>query len=345
MAEIDDAKSTMNALTAGAGPDWEMRRVPVPTPGPGQLLVKVCAAGVNRADLSMLTRTYNPALELGAEFPAGIEMSGRVAAVGPGADGFAVGDAVMGISLGAFAEYSVVDYRMVVPVPDSLSWAQAAALPVGLITEHDALVTQGGFVAGQSVLIVGATSAVGLLGVQLARSLGAGQVIGTTTSATKRGVVLRAGADRVVDTTTERLADAVLAATGDAGVDLVIDHVGGQLFTDLPPATHIGGTIVSVGRLAGPTATIDLDAVAYRRLRIVGTTFTVRTPDEVAAVFSALRPAVLAAVDRGEVHPVIDRVFAFADAPAAARYQSGNTTTGKVVLDMPAAADERGRRE
>lgn len=333
--------STMNALIAGTGPDWELRRVPVPTPGPGQLLVRVCAAGVNRADLYMLTRSYNPALELGSEFPAGVELAGRVAAVGPGADGFAVGDAIMGISLGAFAEYSVVDHRMVVPVPDSLSWVQAAALPVGLTTEHDALVAQGGFVAGQSVLIVGATSAVGLLGVQLAGSLGAGQVIGTTTSASKRNVVTRAGAGRVVDTRTERLADAVLAATGDAGVDLVIDHVGGQSFADLLPATHIGGTIVSVGRLAGPTATIDLNAVAYRRLRIVGTTFTVRTPDEVAAVFSALRPDVLAAVDRGDVRPVIDRVFAFADAPAAAKYQGGNTTAGKVVLEMPAASEHQ----
>ncbi|MGW0580721.1 zinc-binding dehydrogenase, partial [Streptomyces sp. NPDC002920] len=240
------------------------------------------------------------------------------------------------VTLGAFAPYALVDHRHVITVPESLSWTDAAALPVALATEHDAL-AQGGFGLKQSVLVVGATSSVGLIGVQLAKALGASQVIATTTSDTKAGALKSVGADVVVNTASENLAETVAAAIGGAGADLTLDHVGGQLFADTFLATRIGGTVVNVGRLAGPESTIDLNQLAFRRLRVIGTTFSVRTPDELADTCAALATDVVPAVEEGQVRAVVDRVFAFDDAKAAADHMRSNTAVGKIVLEMPAS--------
>ncbi|MCX5088352.1 zinc-binding dehydrogenase [Streptomyces sp. NBC_00365] len=326
--------NTMRALLGGAGPDWEMCDVEVPTPGSGQLLVRVRAAALNRADLYMLQGTYNPRARTSDLFTAGLELAGEVAAVGDGVSGVTVGERVSGVTLGAFASYALVDHRHVIKVPESLEWTDAAALPVGLATEHDALV-QGGFTLGQSVLVVGATSSMGLLAVQLAKVLGASQVIATTTSDSKAGTLKSVGADLVVDTSAENLAEAVQTATSGTGVDLVLDHAGGQLFADTFLATRIGGTVVNVGRLAGAESTINLDQLAFRRLRVLGTTFSVRTPDELADVCVALVPDVVPAVAEGRVRPVVDRVFAFDDAKAAADHMRSDQAVGKIVLTLP----------
>jgi len=333
--------SQMIALTGGTGPEWERREVDVPSPRPGQLLVRVRAAGLNRADLGMLQGTYNPAGRPLRTFTAGLELAGEVAAVGDEVAGWAVGDRVMGTTLGAFAPYALVDHRHVVPAPESTAWTDAAALPVALITEHDALVTQAGFVAGQSVLVTAASSGVGLVAVQLAKALGAALVIGTSTSASKIDAVLGAGADRVVDTTAERLSEVVRSMTDDAGVDVVLDHVGGDVFADLLPATRPRGTIVNIGRLGGLTARMDLDQLSFRRLRVIGTTFSIRTAEERAEVAAALSTDVLPAVAAGKIRPIVDSVFAFDDAPLALARLRSNRAIGKIVLEMPDDALER----
>jgi len=325
---------TMRALVGGVGPDWELRDLAVPTPGPGQILIRVRAAGLNRADLYMLEGSYNPHSKTSNVYTAGLELAGEVAAVGADVDAVAVGDRLSGAGLGAFAEYALLDHRHAIAVPDSLSWTDAAALPVGLATEHDALVTQGGFTAGQRVLVVGATSAIDLIAVQLAKAFGAELVVATTTSDAKKNALTGAGADVVINTKTENLADVINAATGGAGVDLVLDHVGGPLFGQTFPATRVGGTIVNIGRLAGPQASIDLNQLSFRRLRVLGTTFSVRTADELADACAALVPEVLPAVADGRIRPVVDRVFAFDDALKAAEYLRSNQAIGKVVLEM-----------
>jgi NADPH:quinone reductase-like Zn-dependent oxidoreductase len=294
----------------------------------------VRAAGVNRADLYMLEGSYSPNTKTTNVYTAGLEMAGEVAAVGPDVTWVAVGDRVCAAGLGAFGEYAVFDHRHAIAMPESLSWSDCAALPVGLATEHDALVTQAGFTPGNSVLIVGATSAIGLVAVQLAKAFGAGRVVATATSDAKRNALVGVGADVVVNTSTESLADTVLAATGGAGVDIVLDHVGGDLFAQTLGATRIGGTIVNIGRLGGPQATIDLNQLSFRRLRLLGTTFSVRTTDELADVCSALVPDVLPAVADERVRPVIDRVFAFDDAHKAADYLRSGQAIGKIVLNM-----------
>jgi NADPH:quinone reductase len=325
----------MRALVGGTGPDWEVQEVDIPTPGPGQILVRVRAAGLNRADLAMLQGTYNRGDTAGEMFTAGLELAGEVEAVGPEVADVAVGDRVMAASAGAFASFALVDHRYAVPVPRSLEWTDAAALPMGLSTEHDALVTQGGFTAGDRVLITGASSGVGMLGLQLARELGAALVVATTTSDAKRGALAATGADVVIDTGTENVPEVVRSATGGAGVDVVVDHVGGAQFGDLLPATRIRGTIVNVGRLAGRRSTIDLDQLSLRRLRVQGTTFSIRTAEERAEVYAALRPDVLPAVADGRVRPIVDRVFPFDEAQEAADHMRSNRAVGKIVLEMP----------
>jgi len=326
--------STMRALVGGAGPDWEVRELAVPTPGPGQILIRVRAAGVNRADLYMLEGSYSPNTKTSNVYTAGLEMAGEVAAVGPDVTSAAVGDRVCAAGLGAFGEYAVLDHRHAIAVPESLSWSDAAALPVGLATEHDALVTQAGFTAGNSVLVVGATAAIGLIAVQLAKAFGASLVIATTTSDAKGHALKEIGADIVINTGTENLADVVNATTDGTGVDIVLDHVGGDLFAQTLGATRIGGTIVNIGRLGGPQACIDLNQLSFRRLRLLGTTFSVRTPDELADVCAALVPNAIPAVSDGRIRPVVDRVFTFDDAVKAADYLRSNQAIGKVVLEM-----------
>jgi NADPH:quinone reductase len=329
-------EETMLALVGGAGPDWERREVGVPTAGPGQVLIKVHAAALNRADLYMLEGSYSPNTKTTNVFTAGLESAGEIVAVGEGVDSVKVGDRVAAAGLGAFAEYVVQDARHVIAMPAALTWIDAAALPVGLATEHDALVTQGGFTPGMNVLIVGATTAIGLIAVQMAKALGASRVTATTTSEAKKTALTAAGADVAIDTRSENLAEAVLAATGGAGVDIVLDHVGGQLFGDAFSATRVGGTVINIGRLAGSLSTIDLNALAFRRLRVLGTTFSVRTPDELASVCAALKPEILPAVADGRIRPVVDRVFDFDDAVKAADYLRTNAAVGKVVLAVGA---------
>ena len=323
---------SMRVLVGGAGPDWEFSEAPIPAPGAGEVLIRVRAAGLNRADLYMLEGSYSPNTKSSNVFTAGLELAGEIVAVGDGVDSVTVGDRVAAAGLGAFAEYAVRDARHVIVMPESLDWTDTAALPVGLATEHDALMTQGGFTAGSRVLIVGATTAIGLIAVQMAKALGASLVIATTTTDNKKPALTNAGADVVINTKAENLASAVLAATGGAGVDMVLDHVGGQLFADTFAATRLGGTVINIGRLGGPESAIDLNLLSFRRLRILGTTFSVRTPDELASVCAALKPEVLPAVADGRIRPVVDRVFAFDEAVKAADYLRTNQAVGKIVL-------------
>nr|WP_236056674.1 zinc-binding dehydrogenase [Streptomyces sabulosicollis] len=226
---------TMTALFGGTGPEWTTRQVPVAQPGPGQIVVRARAVALNNADASMLADADPAQGCTGKEYQVGYEFAGEVTAVGGGVDTPAVGERVMGTTPGSFAQYVLSDHRNVLPVPDDLGYEEARALPTGLLTEHGALVVAG-FQPGQSVLITGATSIIGLIGVQIARALDAKQIIATTRTAAKRDLLKQVGADTVVITEKQDLTQAVLNATGGEGVDVVLDHVGGQTFAAcLPP--------------------------------------------------------------------------------------------------------------
>lgn len=335
----------MRALIGGIGPDWVLKPdAPLPDLRLGAVRVRVGAAALNRADLYMLTGTYNPKLKPGDIYPAGMEFAGIVETSSPLAPSMPVGTRVMGVTMGAFADYALCDPRMLLPIPDGMTFEDAACLPVALATEHDALVTQAGFTAGQSVLIVGGTTSIGLVAIQLAKALGASTVIATTTSSAKRLALLEAGADVAVDTSSESLVDAVLAATEGKGVDVTLDHIGGAQFGSLPSATKPQGTIVNIGRLAGPATNLDLDQVSFRRQRLIGTTFSIRTPEELGQVCMALHATVMPAVAQGKFTPKIDSIYAVHDAQAAANRLRDNAAIGKILISFADATELPSKR-
>ncbi|MFC0452852.1 quinone oxidoreductase family protein [Rhodococcus jostii] len=322
---------TMTALLGGTGPDWEAREVAVPEPGPGQVLVRARAVALNNADVHMLADAYDPATGRGKEYVAGFEFAGEVVALGPGADRVAVGERIMGTTQGAFAQYVLADHRHVLRIPEGLDDEEAAALPTGLLTEHGALEV-GGFRPGQSVLITGATSSIGLIGVQIAKALGAKTVVATSRSAAKEDLLKDAGADVVVVPPERDLTAAVLETTDGEGVDLVLDHVGGQTLADCLAATRVDGNLVNIGRLDTAEATINLDSLSYRHLRLQGVSFGFSRAEELGNVIAALVPDVIPAVADGRVRPVIDSVFTFGQATDAADRLRSNQSRGKIVL-------------
>lgn len=330
---------SMRVLMGGHGPDWVEENASVPEPGEGQVLIRVQAAALNRVDLYMLEGSYDNSVQGSGAYAAGRECAGTIEAVGAGVDASLVGSAVMAAAPGAFAGYVLIDSRFAMPIPAGLSWAEAASLPVALGTEHDALV-QTGFDKGASVLVLGATSSIGLIGVQLAKALGASTVIATTTSDDKVTALKDIGADTVLNSTSDTMADDILEITNGDGVDVVLDHLAGPPLAAVLPATAVGGTAINIGRLAGRESTISLDSLSFRRIKLIGTTFSVRTADERAVVYDRLRDGVLETIADGQVRPVVDRVMPFGDAKAAADVQRSGATIGKIVLDLNGAAED-----
>lgn len=320
----------------GKGPDWVLSEVPIPPPGPGQVLIRTQAVASNNADLPMLAEADPTHGGTGTHSIAGFEYAGHIVAVGDGTGGWAVGDAVMGSIPSSFADYVVADHRFVLPRPDGLAAEVACALPTGLLTEHGAL-TVAGFTAGQSVLITGASTGIGLIGAQLATALGASVVLGTTRSADKGDLLTRCGVDTVIVTDwPEELTAQVLDATDGKGADVVLDHIAGATFAACLPATAEDGHVVNIGRLAGPASRIDLDSLSYRHLTVHGVSFGFTRDHEMAGVIAGLLPEVIPAVADGRIRPVIDTTVPFTDfATAADRLRSGHAV-GKVVMTMDA---------
>lgn len=322
---------TMRALLLGRGPDWALDEVAVPAPGAGEVLVRVRGAATNNADVAALAAADPGQGGSGEESVPGYEFAGEVVALGQGVDRWQPGDLVMGSTSGACAEFCTVAEADAIVVPAGIEPERAAALPTGLLTEHGSL-RRGGFEAGQSVLITGASTAIGLIGVQIAKALGASRVIGTTRSEDKRDLLLAAGADDVVVGEGSALTDPVLALTDGEGVDLVLDHVAGETFAACLPATRMGGTVVNVGRVAGPASTIDLDALSFRHLRVHGVSFGGNEYDAVSEALAGLAEQVAPAIERGEIAPVIDRTVPLEEHRAVAERLRRHEARGKIVI-------------
>jgi len=265
----------------------------------------------------------------------GFELAGTVVAVGPAATGAEVGDAVMAQAGGACAELVAVDAGLVLPLR-GVDPELAAGLPSGLLTEYDAL-AQARFAPGDDVLIAGASTGVGRIGVQLAHALGAASVIATARGDRTATELRRLGADLVIDTDAGSISDALHHA-GHRGCAVALDHVGGALLTEIIDAAPPNARIVQIGRLAGAEARIDLDRLASRRLTLIGTTFRDRSLQALRDLVGRVREEPRL-VDRwGAITPTIDRVFTLDDPePAAARLASGQHA-GKIILRAPSEA-------
>lgn len=312
----------------------EIRDVPAPVPTPDEVLVRVRAAGLNRADLIMASGRMHGGRG-GAGTVAGLEWAGEVAAVGAAVTDFAPGDRVMCSGGGGYAEYAVCDWGRASKVPaNDMTFEQAATLPIALQTMHDAVVTNGRLVAGEAVLIQGASSGVGLMAMQIAKLEGARLVIGTSRDAARRGRLAEFGADLALDTGDPDWPDAVLEATDGAGVDLIVDQVSGGVANQNLRATKILGRIVNVGRLGGFTGEFDFDLHALRRIDYIGVTFRTRSLDEVRAIVRTMRADIWSAVEDGTLSLPIDRTYPLDQAADAQAHMRANAHFGKVVLQV-----------
>jgi NADPH2:quinone reductase len=315
-------------ILGSSGP--ELADPPTPKPGPEDVLVRVKACALNRADLAM-ARGVKHGGAGGAGQVLGLEWAGEIVEARAG---FKPGDRVMGSGASAFAEYVTTDHGRVQPIPASMSFEQAATLPVALQTMHDAVVTHGELKAGQSILVLGASSGVGLMGLQIARAKGAALVIGSSTNADRRGRLKEFGAHLAVDTNDPQWVQQVRDATQGNGVDVVVDQVTGSLASQTLHATKVLGRIVNVGRLAGNQAEFDFDIHARRRITFVGVTFRTRSKEEVREIVRKMHADLWPLVESGKLSLPISHRFPFGDMPEALRLMADNRHFGKIVVTV-----------
>jgi putative PIG3 family NAD(P)H quinone oxidoreductase len=304
--------------------------VPAPTLGPGQLRIRVAAAGVNRADLMQRRGLYPP--PPGASPLLGLECAGAVSEVSAGVSGWKRGDRAMALLAGGgYAEEVVVDAGSALPIPRALSDAEAAGLPEVYLTVFLNVFQLGALPDGGSLLVHGGGSGIGTAAIQLGKLAGA-RVIVTAGSEEKCAGCRKLGADVAVNYKTEKFADAVRAATDGAGVDVVLDSIGAPYLIDNLASLAPGGRLVLIGLMGGAQAELNLAALLMRRLSLIGSTLRTRPLAEKAALVAAFRARFGADLEAGRIRPVIDRVLPFAEAGEAHRLLQASGHFGKVVL-------------
>ena len=317
-----------------AGGSLVYRDVPDPIVGPDDLLVAVRACALNRADVLQRMGGYpQPGPRPEFEIP-GLEYAGEVVEAGARVEGFAPGDRVMGlVPGGGYAELMSVPQRLALKVPDSLSWQEAGATPEVYITAHDALL-QCNLQAGERVLIHAVGSGVGVAGVQIAKAMGASQVIGTAGSAEKLASAAELGLDVGVNYHEEDFAEVVLEATGGAGVDVVLDVIGAAYWEQNLRALARQGRMVEVGLMSGAELeNASLGPLLMKRLQVRGTTLRARPLEQKAAATRAFEKSVLPHIASGRIKVVVDSVYPLSEAAAAQAYMEANANFGKIVLE------------
>jgi NADPH2:quinone reductase len=306
---------------------------PRPTPGPEDVLVRVRAVALNRADLGVLAGHMHGNMG-GPGTVLGMEFAGEVAEVGAQVSTLRPGDRVMGSSAGAFAGYVRADHGCVYPVPAGMGFEQAATLPVGLQTMHDALVVNGRLKAGESVLIQGASSGVGLMAQLIARKMGAGLVIGSSTNAGRRARLVEFGADLAIDSADPAWPDQVREATGGKGVDLIIDQLSGATVNASMKAAAVLGRIVNVGRLAGARAEFDFDLHALKRIDYIGVTHRTRSLAELREECRKTWADLATSAADGSLALPISATFPFERLGDAFDMMRANRHFGKIVVTV-----------
>ena len=300
---------------------------PIPQPAAGQLLIKVAAAGVNRADLMQAVGKYPP--PAGESDILGLEMAGEVMALGEGAGGFKLGDFVLGlVAGGAYAEYCLVDQSLACLQPNTLSFAAAASLPEVWLTAWLNLMDIGQLQAGQRVLIHAGASGVGAAAIQLAKSVGAWVAV-TTSTPEKQAFCRDLGADLVIDYRAQDFATEIKAA---GGVDLILDTVGGDYLVGNQRCLNADGLIIVIGLLRGIEAQLNLGLMLVKRQRIQGSTLRSQPLVKKAQLTQAFRTEILPRLASGEFKVTVDRTFPIEQAQAAHQYLAANRNLGKVVL-------------
>jgi len=322
---------TAIAIEGGKGPATALGPVQIatPRPAPGQILIRVKAAGVNRPDIFQRMGFYPP--PPGAPDTLGLEVAGEVALLGEGVTRWRVGDRVTALlGGGGYAEYAVVDARHVLPIPGGLDFAQAAGLPETVFTVWANVFEHGALKAGETFMVHGATSGIGVTAIQMAKAAGA-KVIATGRGAAKAASALALGADRAVDVTVE---DFVTVGLAEGGVDVILDMVGGDYFARELEVLNTGGRLVMIATQAGANVEIALPRIMQKRLVLTGSTLRPRSADEKARLTAEVERVVWPWIAAGQLRTVIDKTFPLSQAAQAHAQVESGAHVGKVVLTV-----------
>ncbi len=314
------------------GPPEVLRPATRPTPrsGPGEVLVRVAAAGVNRADVMQREGRYPP--PPGASDIPGLELSGTVVAAGDGVTDVAVGDDVCAIVTGGgYAEYCLVPAPQCLPIPASVSLRDAAALPEAYMTVWTNVFERGRLAAGETFLVHGGSSGIGTAAIQLAKLFGA-RVFATAGSAEKCQACVELGADVAINYREQDFVEAVREATNGRGADVILDMVGGAYLQRNVGSLAVEGRLVIIALMEGTKAEANLASLMSRRLTITGSTLRARSVHQKAAIVAQLRANVWARMTAGELRPVIHATYPLADAAEAHRVMQSSTHIGKLLL-------------
>ncbi len=307
-------------------------RRPVPSLRPGEVLIKVAAAGINRPDVLQRQGAY-PAPPGASDLP-GLEVAGSIAAIGEGVTAVKPGDIVCAlVPGGGYAEYCAVDARLCLAPPDGYDMVRAAALPETFFTVWHNVVERGRLQAGESFLIHGGASGIGTTAIQLAKALGA-KVFTTASGPAKCKACTDLGADCAIDYTTQDFVEIIKAETKGKGVDVILDMVGGDYIPRNIKSLAMDGRLVSIAFLRGSTAEINLMPVMLKRLTLTGSTLRPQSNDAKARMAKGLRETVWPLLSAGRIAPVIHATFPLAEAAQAHHLMESNAHIGKIVLTV-----------
>lgn len=305
----------------------ELRDLPKPAPAPNEILIRARASSLNRADLLAAIR--------GGGARLGLECAGEIEAVGAEVKGFKPGDRVLASAPGGFAEYVATDAGRAHRIPaNNMNYAQAACLPVALQTMHNAVVTAGRLKRGDTLLMQGASSGVGLMGMQIGKLMGASLVIGTSTNAKRRARLHEFGCDLVLDSKDAHWPAAVKKATADKGVDVIVDMISAGAAKQNLEAAALLGRIVNVGRLGGNEGEFDFDLHALKRIDYIGVTFRTRSLDEIREINRLMRADLWPALEAGKLALPIYKTYALDDLAEALALMKANQHFGKIVISI-----------
>ncbi len=315
-------------VPGAAGGTWQVREVQRPAVGPGQVLVRVRASSINRAEFRRL-HAMKPTDE---PRTGGGDAAGEIEAVGAGVAGFKEGDRVMGRCAGGFAEYALLDAREAMPAPERLSWEEAACVPVVFVVVHDGLFVSGRLNPGETLLVTGVASGVGTAALALGKLIGA-RVIGTSRSPDKLERLKPHGLDIGVVSDAAGLAAALKPAAGPQGIDMLVDNIGGDALAPCLDALNVGGRFVTIGRMSGVhAAALDIDRFAEYRLHLYGVSNRLRSAAQRAESARRFLADLLPALGDGRLRPILDRSFALDDIAAAQAHVEADRHVGKVVI-------------
>jgi NADPH2:quinone reductase len=305
---------------------------PAPVAGANEVLIRVAAAGVNRPDVAQRKGLYPP--PAGASDIPGLEVSGTVVAVGQDVTSFSVGDAVCAlVTGGGYAEFCAAPAVQCLPVPRGLTLVEAASLPETFFTVWSNVFDRGRLAPGESLLVQGGSSGIGVTAIQLARAFGS-RVFATAGSPEKCAACERLGAERAINYRTEDFVEVVKSATAGRGVDVILDMIGGEYVPREIAALAEEGRLVLISTMGGAMAEIDLRAVMGRRLSLTGSTLRVRPPEFKGGIARSLREKVWPLLERGTVKPIVHASFPLERASDAHRLMESSAHIGKIVLTL-----------